>query len=73
MVKIKELLNIVKMKKRINTLENEGETLENIIKDELYSKFMENLSETNENLRLKKENKKLRERVKALKDIIKEK
>ena len=61
-----------KMRKRINSLENQVETLESTIKDELYTIFMAKLGEPEENKRLKKENKKLRLQNKQLKEIIKE-
>ena len=57
---------------KINSLENEIETLNNSIKDELYKEFLKKLGETTENERLKKENKILRKKVKTLKEIIKE-
>lgn len=58
--------------KKINTLTNEKQTLEECIKDELYKIFMEKLNEPLEVERLKKENKRLRLKVKSLKEIIKE-
>lgn len=66
-----KIFNIIKLNKKINTLENQVETLENSIKDELYKEFMKKLSETAEKDRLKKENKKLRTKIKDLKEIIK--
>lgn len=66
-----KIFNIIKLNKKINTLENQVETLENSIKDELYKEFMKKLGETTENDRLKKENKKLRAKIKDLKEIIK--
>ena len=60
-----------KIQKRINTLEIQVETLENIIKDELYNEFMAKLWEPAEIQRVKKENKRLRLQVKSLKEIIK--
>ena len=66
-----KIFDVVKLNKKINTLENQVETLENSIKDELYKEFMKKLSETAENDRLKKENKKLRAKIKDLKEIIK--
>lgn len=65
------MIDIIKLKRKINTLENQIETLENSIKDELYKEFMKKLGETAENDRLKKENKKLRIKIKELKEIIK--
>lgn len=65
------MIDIIKLKRKINTLENQVENLENSIKDELYKEFMKKLGETAENDRLKKENKKLRIKIKELKEIIK--
>ena len=62
---------VIAQNRKINTLENENETLKNTIKDELYKEFMKKLGETAENDRLKKENKKLRIKIKELKEIIK--
>ena len=58
--------------RRLNTLENELETLKNIIKSELYKEFMKKLDEPIEAERLRKENKKLRQKIKILKEMIKE-
>lgn len=66
-----KIFDVVKLNKKVNTLENQVETLENSIKDELYKEFMKKLGETTENDRLKKENKKLRAKIKDLKEIIK--
>lgn len=66
-----KIFNVIKLKQKINTLENRVETLENSIKDELYKEFMKKLGETAENDRLKKENKRLRSKIKDLKEIIK--
>lgn len=68
---MKTIIENIKLKKRINTLENQIETLENAIKDELYKEFMKKIGETAEVDRLKKENKRLRVKIKSLKDIIK--
>ena len=68
---MKTIIENIKLKQKINTLENQIETLENSIKDELYKEFMKKLGETVENDRLKKENKKLRAKIKDLKEIIK--
>ena len=69
---MKTIIENIKLKQKINTLENKIETLENSIKDELYKEFMKKLGETTEIDRLKKENKKLRIKNKELKEIIKE-
>lgn len=68
---MKTIIENIKLKQKINTLENQIETLENSIKDELYKEFMKKLGETTEIDRLKKENKKLRIKNKELKEIIK--
>ena len=64
------MFNIAKLYKRINTLENENETLKKIIKDELYNAFMNKLYETDEIQRLKDENKRLRRKNEQRKNII---
>lgn len=64
------MFNIAKLYKRINTLENENETLKNIIKDELYNGFMNKLYETDEIQRLKAENKRLRRKNEQRKNIM---
>lgn len=71
--KIKNLLSKITDKKKINTLENKIETLENIIKEELYKEFIDGVNNTIEITKLKKDNKRLREKVKTLQEIIKEK
>lgn len=68
--KIKKIIEIKNQNKRVNTLENKVEMLENVIKDELYNRFMENIEMVNQVERLRKENKRLREKNKALRDII---
>jgi DNA anti-recombination protein RmuC len=60
-----------KLIKKINTLENENETLKETIKNELYKSFMNKLNEPLELDRIKKENKRLRNKVKTLKEILK--
>lgn len=66
-----KIAKIIKLNRRINTLENDVETLQNIIKEELYKEFINNINDTSEIKRLKEENKKLRLKVKDLKEIIK--
>ena len=61
-----------KMRKRINTLENENEMLKNIIKDELYKSFMNKLNDSEADKRYKEDNLRLRKQIKVLKQIIKE-
>ena len=63
---------IIAQNRKINTLENENETLKNTIKDELYKEFMKKLGEPLEKARLRKENKKLRKQKKELQEIIRE-
>lgn len=63
-----EIIDIIKLKRKINTLENQVETLGNSIKDELYKEFMKKLGESDENERLRKENKKLRIKIKSMKE-----
>lgn len=63
---------VIAQNRKINTLENENETLKNTIKDELYKEFMEKLGEPLEIARLRKENKKLRKQKKELQKIIRE-
>ena len=67
-----KLFDIAKLNRRINTIENENETLKKTIKNDLYTKFMNKLDNEVDLDRLKKENKKLRAKFKSLKDIIKE-
>ena len=63
---------VIAQNRKINTLENENETLKNTIKDELYKEFMKKLGEPLEIARLRKENKKLRKQKKELQEIIRE-
>ena len=63
---------VIEQRKKINTLENENETLRNTIKDELYKEFMKRLGEPLEISRLKRENKRLRKQKKELQEIIRE-
>ena len=65
--KVKYFFDIAKAQMKINSLENEIETLNNSIKDELYKEFLKKLGESTENERLRKENKILRKKVKTLK------
>ena len=62
----------IKMRRRINTLEQENEMLKDTIKDELYKTFMEKLGEPQEIDRLRNDNKSLRKKVKTLKELLKE-
>ena len=61
-----------KMSKKINTLEMEVETHQNILKDELYKAFMKKLNEAEADKRYKEDNVRLRKQIKVLKEIIKE-
>ena len=63
---------VIAQNRKINTLENENETLKNTIKDELYKEFMKKLGEPLEITRLRKENKKLRKQKKELQKKISE-
>lgn len=60
------MLDKISYKHQINTLENENETLKNIIKEELYQEFMDYVDTRTENERLKETNKKLRSKLKEL-------
>ncbi len=72
---MKDKIKEIKLQHQINTLENENETLKNIIKEELYREFMEYTDIKEENDRLKETNKKLRNKIKGYqsKDYKKEK
>ena len=63
---------VIEQRKKINTLENENETLKNAIKDELYKEFMKRLGEPLEVSRLERENKRLSKQKKELQEIIRE-
>ena len=73
MSRIEKLLNLLskshhELRKRINTLELEVETLQQTIKDELYIEFMNKLDEAAKSQSLRKDNKRLRKKVKVLKE-----
>ena len=72
MKKINKIPIWIKQHRKINTLENKVEALENSIKEELYKEFMKKLGEPMEVERLRKENKRLRQKNKVLKEMIKE-
>lgn len=57
---------------RINTLQNEIDTLQDVIKNELYKEFIGKIKDYDELTTLREENKKLRKKVKLLKEVIKE-
>lgn len=78
MKKIKKQVDLLKMNKiqlikKVNKLNVEKNTLENVIKNELYKTFMDKLKEPQEVNRLKKENKNLRNKNKILKSLLKDK
>ena len=60
---MKYRIEMIKLQQRINTLENENETLKNIIKEELYTEFMDYVDVRTENTKLKNENKRYKERL----------
>ena len=62
---MKDMIKAMQMQQKINTLENENDTLKNIIKEELYQEFMDYVDIRNENERLKDNNKKLRNKLKS--------
>lgn len=66
------IIDRIKLNLKINSLENEIETLKEATKDDLFNKFMSKLNNETELNRLRKENKRLRAKVKSLKKIIKE-
>lgn len=66
------IIDRIKLNLKINTLQNEIDTLQETIKEDLLSKFMSKLNDEAELNRLRNENKRLRAKVKSLKKIIKE-
>lgn len=62
-----------KLKGKINTLENENDTLRKIMKDELWKAFINKLGEPEEIERLRTENKRLRAKINELKGLLNEK
>ena len=66
------IVDKIKVNLKINTLQNEIDTLQETIKEDLLSKFMSKLNDEAELNRLRNENKRLRAKVKSLKEIIKE-
>lgn len=70
MSKLKNLLSKShhELRKKVNTLELELETLKQTIKDELYIEFMKKLDEPAKSQSLRKDNKMLRKKVKVLKE-----
>ena len=57
---------------RVNTLRNEIESLQDIIKNELYKEFIDKVQYCDEITTLREENKKLRKIIKLLKEMLKE-
>ena len=68
---ISKIPKMIVLQRKINTLEAEVKTLQDIIKDELYKTFMEKLKEPTEIARYKRENKNLRAKVKTLRSLLK--
>lgn len=66
------IIDKIKLNLKINTLQNEIDTLQETIKEDLLSKFMSKLNDEAELNRLRNENRRLRAKVKSLKEIIKE-
>ena len=64
---------VIRQQRKINTLENKLETLEQSLKEKLYKSFIEKLDEPYEVERLKKENKRLRAKIKEMKENGKDK
>lgn len=64
---IDKAMLIEEQNKKINSLENELETLKLNLKDELFKKVMEKFDEPLVIQRLRKENKRLREQLKGVK------
>lgn len=62
---MKYRIEMIKLQQRINSLENENETLKNIIKEELYTEFMEYVDVRTENNKLKAENKKIKDKLRS--------
>ena len=65
------IIDKIKLNLKINTLQNEIDTLQETIKEDLLSKFMSKLNDEAELNRLRNENRRLRAKVKSLKEIIK--
>ena len=66
-LKKNSVLKHIKLIHKCNTLELENERLEDIIKNKLFDKFMQNLSIEEQIESLKNENKKYRDKIKELK------
>lgn len=64
-----KMIKYAKLLIKYNSLELEKERLENIIKDELYKGFMENITLSEQVESLKRENEKYRNKIKELKKV----
>lgn len=60
----------IKLRKKINTLEVENDSLRETIKSELYKEFMKKLEEPEKLIKLKNENKSLKRKNKILKELL---
>lgn len=69
--KLGSLLDPVRLRMKVNTLENKNEYLQWSIKEGLYYLFMNNIENEEEVQRLREENKKLRLKNRELKNKIK--
>ena len=64
-----KIIKYIKLLIKYNSLELEKERLENIIKDELYKGFMEDITLSEQVESLKQENEKYRNKIKDLKKV----
>ena len=62
---------LLKQQIKINTLQNQLDTLQKQLKEGLYGNFMIYANNVEEIEELKKENKRLRQKIKELKELIK--
>lgn len=72
-VEMKRFNLLLKQQIKINTLQNQLDTLQKQLKDGLYGNFMIYANNTEMIEELKKENKRLRAKVKELKETLNEK
>lgn len=72
-VEMKRFNLLLKQQIKINTLQNQLDTLQRQLKDGLYGNFMIYANNTEMIEELKKENKRLRAKVKELKETLNEK
>ena len=68
-----KLIKLIEYKRRINTLENEIETLREIMKSEMYETLLTKQEYITKNKKLESTNRKLRKDIKLLKEKMKEK